>query len=198
MSWLLEKFKPTGIVADAPKNINRGGGNCLGESEDINSLNKLETGCSSEMYSAILKKHRFHPCKLQLLHQKMILIVELKYVIGFWKIWKRTQSFFHNLCSPMELTFMLTVKRQNLCYWFGHNPHWISSNKADGMDRFMVWCGKIKSSALNFLKELETVKLVYNVRRFINARFGQHRFTTAMFYAVRSTPLFTTIKHVID
>lgn len=151
---LLAKFKSTGSVHDA----SRSGRPCTtADTEEVilakvaasprksTRRTSMELGIPRTTLRRVLKKHRWHPYKLQLLHHMTEDDPDRRMEMCDWFLRKLDDNaqFLSTVMFSDEANFYVNgeVNRQNLRYWSDSNPHWFTSNKEQGAARVMVWCG---------------------------------------------------------
>lgn len=154
---LVSKFRTTFSVKDAP----RSGRPCVTTEEaqvavlasvavnphaSVRST-ALEVGISKNSVHRVLKKHKFHPYKIQL-HQEindddpdrrlqfceeMIQQIENN----------RPINYISQVCFSDEASFSLhgTVNRHNCRYWSDNNPHWMVEAHTQRPQKLNVWAG---------------------------------------------------------
>lgn len=152
---LLQKFKKTGSVCDASRS---GRPNTTTEKEEETILAKVyaspkksvrrttkELGLPRTKIQRVLKKHHFHPYKMQLLQKLNEDDPDRRLEMCEWLLQEHHQDtdFLSSIMFSDEANFYVKgeVNRHNLRYWCDENPHWFDDMKQQGGDRIMVWCG---------------------------------------------------------
>ncbi|KAJ8873731.1 hypothetical protein PR048_024565 [Dryococelus australis] len=139
VSHLLEKFKITGSVADAPRS-----GRPSTSTEAEETILAKVLGVPRTTLQRILKKDELHPYKLHLMHHVTEDNPDRRVEMCSW---------FLELVEEYE-DFLSKVNRQNMRYWSNTNPHWLTNDKNKELlaSWFGVVCGKTKYSALTFFE----------------------------------------------
>jgi len=153
---ILIKFKETGSVADAPRS-----GRPKSATNDENQINTLavfqrspikspqkaadEVGLSRRSVGRILKEHKYHPYKCQIIHglDDEDEVVRLQFCQwGIETIETENLNPFR-ICFGDEAIFSLNghVNRHNCRYYAPENPHWAQEVHFQHDQRIMVWCG---------------------------------------------------------
>ena len=151
---LLRKFQATGSVADAPRSgrprtpedvVEGVLAKVAASPKKSIRRTSLEVGVPRSTVADILKKHKFHPYKLQVLHHMSDDDPDRRVEMCDWFLAQLEEDpqFLSKVMFSDEANFYVNgeVNRQNLRYWSESNPHWFSSSKEQGAARVMVWCG---------------------------------------------------------
>jgi hypothetical protein len=96
-------------------------------------------GISQSSVAKILKQHKFHPYKIQVL-QKLNDDDPDRRMEFCQEMVNRANAdefFIRSICFSDEATFFLNgeVNRHNMRYWSQDNPHWMEGIKAQGMEK---------------------------------------------------------------
>ena len=154
VSRLLNKFKETGSVADLPRSGRPStsadvhdtviGKFCTSPKKSVRRAS-FELNVPKSTIHDILKKERFHPYKLQILHHLNEDDPDRRIQMCEWFLEQIAEDddFLLNVLFSDEANFYVNgeVNKQNLRYWSPENPHWFSGDKQQGAQRIMVWCG---------------------------------------------------------
>jgi len=153
---LISKFKETGSVADAK----RSGRPKTATNED-NQINTLavfqrspikspmkaaaEVGISRTSLRRILKEHKYHPYKLQIVHGLDEEDEAVRLDFCQWGVEAIENGILDpsDICFSDEAIFSLNghVNRHNCRYYSNENPHWRQDVHFQHDERVMVWCG---------------------------------------------------------
>jgi transposase len=154
---LIKKFRNTGSVNNAPKsgrpNLATGDDKTTDvlarvHAEPIgNSTRRIsdEAGISKTSVLRILKKNKFHPYKMQILHALHPGDEARRFDFCNWiENWILVDPDLpNNIMFSDEALFFLngTTNRQNYRYWSQENPNWMRGTMELNAPRVMVWCG---------------------------------------------------------
>jgi len=113
----------------------------------------MELGVPKTTISRILKKQRFHPYKLQILHHLTEDDPDRRLEMCEWfsnKLDENTRFTEDCVLFSDEALFYVNgeVNRQNVRYWSQNNPHWVDLSKQQGAQKIMVWRGLWKAYVL--------------------------------------------------
>lgn len=151
---LVEKFRETGSVQnkkrDAPRLLNEASQvEVLGQFaiEPTASTRQVSTmtGLSRESVRKVLKLHKFHPYKTQILQElgdddpdRRIEFCEL-----MTERIRVEPRLLKNICFSDECTFMMNgnVNKQNCRYWSDTNPHRFREGHTQYPEKLNVWAG---------------------------------------------------------
>lgn len=96
----------------------------------------------------LLKKEKYHPYKIQLLHELNEDDPDrrLQFCEQFMTRCDRNRNFLNSIIFSDEATFTLngTVNRHNCRYWARENPHWTQESHSQHRGKVNVWAGLIK------------------------------------------------------
>ena len=105
------------------------------------SIRKISqnTGISQTSVGRILKLHKFHPYRIQIL-QKLNEDDPDRRIEFCEEMMNRAnadENFISSICFSDEATFFLNgeVNRHNMRYWSEENPYWMEGIKAQGLDK---------------------------------------------------------------
>lgn len=151
---LLRKFTTTGSV----KRASGSGRKPISEIEQINIVSSVvnnphsstisvanECNVSSTTVKKYLKKHKFHPYKLIILHQLCEDDADRR--LEFCEIMENKigqyPNYVKNICFSDECSFSLcgTVNKQNVRYWSDTNPRIIREEHTQYPQKVNVWAG---------------------------------------------------------
>ncbi|KAJ8884769.1 hypothetical protein PR048_010965 [Dryococelus australis] len=136
VSHLLEKFKITGCVADAPRS---GWPSTSTEVEEIvlakvmtspkksTRRTSFESGNPRTTLQRVLKKHQFHSYKLHVMHY----MTEDDPDHRFLEHLEEDKDFLSKVTFSDEANFYVNgeVNRESVRYWCNTNPHWLTDDK---------------------------------------------------------------------
>jgi hypothetical protein len=93
----------------------------------------------------ILKKGKFHPYKLQILHRLAEDDPDRRLEICEWFLRQiaEDENFLEGVMFSDEANFCVSgeVNKQNCRYWSPENTHWFTDSKQQGAHRLMIWYG---------------------------------------------------------
>src|SRR6202042_2575462 len=151
---LVQKFQTTGHV----NNAKRSGRPSLAEEKQIEivaqmivnplqptSLVAAECEVSSKSVQRVLKRNKFHPYKLKILHE--LTEDDPDHRLEFCELMadrlKGNRNYLKSICFSDECTFFLNgkVNRQNVRYWSDVNPHIYRDCNTQFPQKLNVWAG---------------------------------------------------------
>lgn len=165
---LISKFQETGSVKDAP----RSGRPKIGEDVKVQVLAEMVVNpqqstkhvadaCNISRTSVkkILKRHKFHPYKMKILHELTEDDPDRR--LEFCEIMSeritRNPNYLRNICFSDESTFYLNgrVNTQNCRYWSDENPHVFREGHTQFPQKLNVWAGILGNHIIGpiFLEE---------------------------------------------
>lgn len=151
---IIRKFKETGSVLDKQ----RSGRPSLDDdtktvllakvvSSPTNSLrkNSSELSIPKSTIHKVLQLEKFHPYKLQLLHNLNDDDFDRRSEMCEWFLAQINvnPNFLNGVMFSDEACFHVSseVNKQNMRYWSQHNPHWMRDDNVQGSPKVTVWCG---------------------------------------------------------
>lgn len=170
VSRLVAKYDESGSVADLPRSgrpstSNETKLNILLEIEENHHLSTrqlaLNHNVSQTSVVRLLKKEKYHPYKVQLIHELNEDDPDrrLQFCEQLMALCDGNPNFLKNIVFSDEATFSLkgTVHRHNCRYWSPENPHWTQEAHTQRRGKVNVWAGMIGDRLLGpffFLKKI--------------------------------------------
>lgn len=171
---LLRKFQATGSV----HSMKRSAPSQIPEDQHIDILADIVANptqptsqvakaadVSASTVQRLLKKHQFHPYKMQILHQ---LIDDdpdrrIEYCEIMTERIVQNPNYLKTICFSDECTFFLNgiVNKQNVRYWCDENPHVFREGHTQFPEKLNVWAGILGNHIVGplFLEETLTGQL---------------------------------------
>lgn len=157
ISRILNKFTDTGSV----QNIKGRGRQKIGEDTQLDvmldvtenpqsSVRNLARhhGISHSTVWRLLRKEKFHPYKIKLLHELNEDDPDrrLNFCETMMERLNRNPDLLRNILFSDESTFHLNgeVNRHNCRYWAQENPHWMREHRTQHPQKVNVWAGIIR------------------------------------------------------
>lgn len=151
---LLNKLQATGTLKDAP----RSGRPPLSEEKKVEIVAEMvinptqstsavaeSCGVSSKSVQRVLKKEKFHPYKMKILHALTEDDPDRRVEFCEWltRTIEGERGFLKRVCFADECTFFLNgkVNKQNVRYWSDTNPHIFREGHTQFPKKVNVWAG---------------------------------------------------------
>lgn len=162
MRRLVHKFTTTFSLGDAPRS---GRPSTTTEEDEIEMLAQFsinphssirmaasEVNISKSSIQRVLKKHKFHPYKIEL-HQELNeddFDRRIQFCEQMLQKIQQNAEFISMICFSDEATFNLhgTINRHNSRYWSNQNPHWMTENHTQHPQKLNVWAGILGNSVV--------------------------------------------------
>lgn len=148
---LIQKFKESGSVHDLPRSGRPATATDVKTATSVvgtllislkKSIRKLsqECGLSRASVHRILKRHKFHPYKVQLVQELHEEDKDRRMEFCEWML-QNPDNFIQSVMFSDEAMFYLSshVNRHNYRYWSDTNPHWTDACNMQNAPRIMVW-----------------------------------------------------------
>jgi hypothetical protein len=111
-----------------------------------------DCGMSRTSVARILKRHHFHPYKLQVLQTLNEGDYHRREEFCLWaqEMINDDAAFTRNVLFSDECLFYLNgeVNKQNFRYWSQDNPNWMEATRAQNDPRVMVWAGILDTTII--------------------------------------------------
>lgn len=151
---LIIKFEETGSVANKKRVHQR----VLNEAAQVEVLGHFAmnptmslrqasaiTGISHEAVRRVLKLHKFHPYKMQILQELREDDPDrrIQFCEDMTEMLRVTPQLLKNICFSDECTFHLngSVNKHNCRYWSDENPHFFREGHTQHPEKINVWAG---------------------------------------------------------
>lgn len=160
VSKIVKKFREVGHVRDAYK-----GRTAIGDDEQLDLLLTVqenphissrqiatENSLSKSTVLRYLKKNKFHPYKINLVHElnEEDFDRRMEFCEVMMERCNNDPQFVEHVAFSDEASFYLngTVNRQNCRYWSDTNPHWMMEAQTQYPEKVNVWAGIVGNNIL--------------------------------------------------
>lgn len=112
----------------------------------------LNENVSRRSVSRMLKLEKFHPYKIQLVHELVDDDYDrrLEFCEDMMERCVSDNTFCSNIIFTDEATFTLhgSVNKQNMRYWSAENPHWMREQHTQWPEKVNVWAGLLGNNII--------------------------------------------------